>query len=324
MSIKSFIIAFLLFSISFVSFSQETIEETKEIADKLFEDEKYIEATPYYLRLLALEPRDHNFNYRYGACLLHNAGKTQDVFKYLNYAITNSNVEKEANYFLGKAYHYNYQFNDAIKYYQIYKTKAGSKPKSSFEVGRQIAMCQNGKKLITTITEMMVLDKKEIEKDKFFRIYDLNDIGGNLLVTAEFQTKLDQKKNHTPLIHFPENPNVIYYSSYGDNLANGKDIYVQRRLPTGGWGLPQVLKGGVNTKYDEDYPYMHPDGKYLYFSSKGHNSMGGYDVFRCMYDAETDMFGLAENMDFAVSSPKDDLFYVVDSLNANAFFLQLM
>ena len=320
MSIKSFIIAFLLFSISFVSFSQETIEETKEIADKLFEDEKYIEATPYYLRLLALEPRDHNFNYRYGACLLHNAGKTQDVFKYLNYAITNSNVEKEANYFLGKAYHYNYQFNDAIKYYQIYKTKAGSKPKSSFEVGRQIAMCQNGKKLITTITEMMVLDKKEIEKDKFFRIYDLNDIGGNLLVTAEFQTKLDQKKNHTPLIHFPENPNVIYYSSYGDNLANGKDIYVQRRLPTGGWGLPQVLKGGVNTKYDEDYPYMHPDGKYLYFSSKGHNSMGGYDVFRCMYDAETDMFGLAENMDFAVSSPKDDLFYVVDSLNANAFF----
>ena len=320
MNIKSIIITFLLFSISLVSFSQETIEETKEIADKLFEDEKYIEATPYYLRLLALEPRDHNFNYRYGACLLHNAGKTQDVFKYLNYAITNANVEKEANYFLGKAFHYNYQFNDAIKYYKIYQSKAGSKPKASFEVGRQIEMCQNGKKLITTITEMMVLDKKEIEKDKFFRIYDLNDIGGNLLVTAEFQTKLDQKKNHTPLIHFPENPNVIYYSSYGDNLANGKDIYVQRRLPTGGWGLPQVLKGGVNTKYDEDYPYMHPDGKYLYFSSKGHNSMGGYDVFRCMYDAETDMFGLAENMDFAVSSPKDDLFYVVDSLNANAFF----
>ena len=319
-NIKSIIVAILLLSFSNVSFSQETIEETKEIADKLFEDEKYIEATPYYIRLLALEPRDHNFNYRYGACLLYDAGKTQDVFKYLNYAVTNPNVEKEANYFLGRAFHLNYQFNDAVKYYKIYQTKAGAKPNPSFDVGRQIEMCQNGKKLITTITEMMVLDKKEIEEDKFFRIYDLNDIGGNLLVTAEFQTKLDQKKNHIPLIHFPENPNVIYYSSYGDNAANGKDIYVQRRLPTGGWGLPQVLKGGVNTKYDEDYPYMHPDGKYLYFSSKGHNSMGGYDVFRCMYDEETDMFGLAENMDFAVSSPNDDLFYVVDSLNANAFF----
>ena len=320
MKFKLILVVIFLFGFSYLSLSQESIEETQKIADELFEDEKYVEATPYYLRLLALEPRDHNFNYRYGACLLHNAGKTQDVFKYLNYAITNPNVNFEANYFLGKAFHLNYQFNDAIKYYKIYQTKAGAKPKPSFDVARQIQMCENGKKLITTITEMMVLDKKEIEKEKFFRIYDLNDIGGNLLVTAEFQTKLDEKKNHIPLIHFPENPNVIYYSSYGDNGVNGKDIYVQRRLPTGGWGLPQVLKGGVNTKYDEDYPYMHPDGKYLYFSSKGHNSMGGYDVFRCLYDKDTDMFGLAENMDFAVSSPNDDLFYVVDSLNANAFF----
>ena len=302
------------------SFSQESLEETKQIADKLFEDEKYVEATPYYLRLLAIQPRDHNFNYHYGACLLYNAGKSQDVFKYLNYAITNVNVEAEANYFLGRAFHLNYQFNDAIKYYKIYQLKIGDKAKASFDVKRQIEMCENGKKLITTITEMVVLDKKEIEKDKFFRIYDLSDIGGNLLVTAEFQTKIDEKKAHIPLIHFPANPTVIYYSSYGESGKTGKDIYVQRRLPTGGWGLPQELKGDVNTKFDEDYPYMHPDGQYLYFSSKGHNSMGGFDVFRCKYDPETDMFGTAENMDFAVSSPNDDLFYVVDSLNKNAYF----
>ncbi len=307
-------------SFGFISFGQENIEETKKIADDLFEEEKYIEATPYYLRLLAIQPRDHNFNYHYGACLLHNSGKSQDVFKYLNYAVTDPNVDAQANYFLGRAFHLNFQFNDAIKYYKIYQTKAADKAKPSFDVKRQIEMCENGKKLITTITEMIVLDKKEIEKDKFFRIYDLSDIGGNLLVTAEFQTKIDEKKAHVPLIHFPANPTVIYYSSYGENGKTGKDIYVQRRLPTGGWGLPQALKGDVNTNFDEDYPYMHPDGQYLYFSSKGHNSMGGFDVFRCKYDAETDMFGKAENMDFAVSSPNDDLFYVVDSLNKNAYF----
>jgi len=320
MKIKSILFVIICSVVSFFSYSQESIEETQKIANDLFEEEKYVEATSYYLRLLALQPRDHNYNYRYGACLLHNAGKAQDVFKYLNYAITSDAVDIEANYFLGKAYHFNYQFNDALKFYKIYQTKVGSKPKASFDVVRQIQMCENGKKLITTITEMLVLDKKEIEKEKFFRIYDLNDIGGNLLVTAEFQTRLDEKKKHIPLIHFPENPNVIYYSSYGESGENGRDIYVQRRLPTGGWGLPQILKGGVNTKFDEDYPYMHPDGKYLYFSSKGHNSMGGYDVFRCMYNKDTDMFGKAENMDFAVSSPNDDLFYVVDSMNTNAFF----
>ena len=216
----------LLFFVTFgfVTFGQENIEETKKIADDLFEEEKYIEATPYYLRLLAIQPRDHNFNYHYGACLLHNSGKTQDVFKYLNYAVTDPNVDAQANYFLGKAFHLNYQFNDAIKYYKIYQTKAADKAKPSFDVKRQIEMCENGKKLITTITEMIVLDKKEIEKDKFFRIYDLSDIGGNLLVTAEFQTKIDEKKAHVPLIHFPANPTVIYYSSYGENGKTGKDF----------------------------------------------------------------------------------------------------
>ena len=320
MSLKSlYILLLVVFSTTF-SFSQETIEEVKSAADKLFENEKYLEATPYYLRLLAIEPRNHNYNFRYGTCLLYNKSKGQDVFKYLNYAVTNEAVEVEAYYFLAKAFHLNYQFNDAIKYYTIYQTKAGENAKQALDVKRQIEMCENGKRLITTITEMVVIDKKEIEVEKFFRIYDLSNIGGNLLVTAEFQTKIDEKKAHIPLIHFPENPTVIYYSSYGDNGKTGKDIYVRRRLPTGGWGIPQAIQGGVNTKFDEDYPYMHPDGNYLYFSSKGHNSMGGFDVFRCKYDAETDVYGVAENIDYAVSSPDDDLFYVVDSLNKNAYF----
>ncbi len=320
MSIKSIFVVFILIFVSKFSYSQETMEEIKTAGEKLFEEEKYLEATPFYLRLLAVEPRNHNYNYRYGTCLLYNTSKGQDVFKYLNYAVTSDVVEVEAYFFLGKAYHLNYQFNDAIKYYKLYETKAGTNAKPNLEVRRQIEMCENGKRLITTITEMIVIEKKEIEMDKFFRIYDLSDIGGNLLVSAEFQTKIDKKKAHVPLIHFPQNPTVIYYSSYGETGSTGKDIYVRRRLPSGGWGIPQAVQGGVNTNFDDDYPYMHPDGNYLYFSSKGHNSMGGFDVYRCKYDAETDQFGLAENMDFAVSSPDDDLFYVVDSLNKNAYF----
>ncbi len=320
MSLRSIFIVFILIFISNVSYSQETMEEIRIAGEKLFEEEKYLEATPFYLRLIAVEPRNHNYNFRYGTCLLYNTNTGQDVFKYLNYAVTNEAVEVEAYFFLAKAFHLNYQFNDAIKYYKLYQTKAGTKAKANLDVNRQIEMCENGKRLITTITEMVVIEKKEIEMDKFFRIYDLSDIGGNLLVSAEFQTKIDKKKAHVPLIHFPQNPTVIYYSSYGEDGTTGKDIYVRRRLPSGGWGIPQAIQGGVNTNFDDDYPYMHPDGNYLYFSSKGHNSMGGFDVYRCKYDAETDQFGLAENMDFAVSSPDDDLFYVVDSLNKNAYF----
>jgi hypothetical protein len=297
----------------------QTEAEMKVQADKLFDNGQYLEATPLYLRLLSLQPRDANYNYRYGTCLLFNSNNKSDAIKYLGYSINEPTIAPEAFYFLGKAFHLNYQFNEAIKHYTTYNEKKAGATKK-FDADREIQMCMNGKRLMTTISDLIVVDKKEISTDKFFRIYDLNDIGGSMLVTQEFQTKIDKRNNHIPLIHFPQNPSVIYYSSYGESETNGKDIYVRRRLPDGGWGMPQALPGNVNTKFDEDFPYMHPDGNYLYFSSKGHNSMGGYDVFRSKYDPESNSFGPPENMDFAISSPDDDLFYIVDSLNKNAYF----
>lgn len=297
----------------------QTEAEMKVQADKLFDNGQYLEATPLYLRLLSLQPRDANYNYRYGTCLLYNSNNKSDAIKYLGYSINEPTIAPEAFYFLGKAFHLNYQFNEAIKHYTTYNDKKASATKK-FDADREIQMCMNGKRLMTTISDLIVVDKKEISTDKFFRIYELNDIGGSMLVTQEFQTKIDKRNNHVPLIHFPQNPSVIYYSSYGESEANGKDIYVRRRLPDGGWGMPQAIPGNVNTKFDEDFPYMHPDGNYLYFSSKGHNSMGGYDVFRSKYDPESNSFGPPENMDFAISSPDDDLFYIVDSLNKNAYF----
>ena len=297
----------------------QTEEEIKSQADKLFNTEQYVAATPLYLRLLSLQPRDHFYNFRYGTCLLFNSNNKQSAIKYLNYAVSEPTIPLEAYYFLGKAYHLDYQFNQAKKYYSIYIQK---RPKQSdmYAAERAIEMCKNGELLLTTVSDVIVLEKKEIANDKFFRVYDLQDIGGNIIVTSEFQTKIDKKNGHVPLIHFPKNPTVIYYSSYGENAENGKEIYLRRKTQDGSWGNPELVQGQVNTAYDEDFPYLHPDGEYLYFSSKGHNSMGGYDVFRSKYNAQTNSFGKPENLDFAVSSPDDDLFYVVDSLNQNAYF----
>jgi hypothetical protein len=300
-------------------YNAQTEAEMKVQADKLFDSEQYLEATPLYLRLLSLQPRDLNYNYKYGTCLLFNSNRKQEAIRYLNAAVNDPNVAAEAYYFLGKALHLNYQFNEAIKNYNFYLEKRTNE-NADLDAERAIEMCQNGKRLMTTLSDIVVLDKKEITTDKFFRVYELNDIGGNLLVTAEFQTKLDKKNSHIPLIHFPQNPSVIYYSSYGENIGTGKDIYIRRKLPDGTWSDAQKIPGNVNTNVDEDFPYMHPDGNYLYFSSKGHNSMGGYDVFRSKYNADNTTFGPPENMDFAISSPDDDLFYVVDSLNINAYF----
>jgi hypothetical protein len=312
-------ITLLLLCCSPFGYHAQSEQEMRKQAEQMFNSGKYVDATPLYTRLLALQPRDYGYNFRYGACLLFNSAKKQDALKYLNYAVQDPSTQPDIFYFIGRALHLNYQFNEAIDNYTAYR-KSGKNNVFLKETERFIEMCQNGKQLLSNITDIIVLDKKEIASDKFFRLYDLKDIGGNILVTLEFQTKLDKKNNHQPIIHFPNQPKAIFYASYGETGSSGKDIYVRIKQQDGTWGEPQVLKGGVNTAFDEDYPYMHPDGQSLYFASKGHNSMGGFDIFRSKYDEFKQEFGPAENMDFAVSSPDDDLFFVLDSLNRDAYF----
>jgi hypothetical protein len=313
------VFVFLFITVS--AYAQDSQEEMKDKANALFEKEQYVEATSLYLRILSLEPRSFELNYRYGACLLYNSNQKQDALKYLNYSITDADIDPRAYFFTGKALHLDYQFEEARKQYQVYLNKQSGKKDDRYDAERSIAMCINGKKLLTTFTDIIVAEKQEIDDARFFDIYsDSRTIGGVILVSDQFQSKLDKKMGHSPTVHYPTNAKTIYYSSYGEDLSTGKDIYVSRRLPNGKWGKSQLLPGGVNTNQDEDFPYMHPSGNFLYFSSTGHNSMGGYDVFMSRFDHNIGSFKTPENVDFAISSPDDDLFYVVDSLFQNAYF----
>jgi len=307
-----------------VSYQQQTyaqtLDEMRKQADAYFEKGQFVEATPLYSKILAQQPRDYDVNFRYGTCLLYNSHNKSDAIRYLSYAVKGTNIDKRAYFYLGRAYHLNYQFNEAIIQYEKFKQVASPQMQKDFNVDTQIQACKNGKKLLANITSMIVVQKTEIKKEDFYEIYNLNNIGGSIIVTSDFQTKLDKQKGHRPVIHFPANAQAIYYSSYGEDGSTGLDIYVKKRLPDGKYGQAQKVSGGVNTVLDEDYPYMHPDGTYLYFCSKGHNSMGGYDVFRSAYNPSTGTFGPAENLDFAISSPDDDIFFVVDSLDRTAYF----
>ncbi len=306
--------------VAFSSWAQSE-SEVRENADKLFENEAYVEATPLYLQLLNLYPTDPEINFKYGTCSLFNDDKQKkDAIKFLNVATKSPGIDPRAYYFKGKALHLNYQFDEARKFYQIYQDKRAARD-DRYDVDREIEMCRNGKKLMIKFTDIVVSEKTQIEDDKFFRLYkDMQSIGGDILVTERFQSKIDKKRGHIPIVHYPQGAKAVYYSSYGDNGKTGLDIYVRKRLPDNSWGEPYRLPGEINTEYDEDFPYLHPNGRYLYFSSKGHNSMGGFDVFMARLNPDNGQFQSIENVDFAISSPDDDLFYVVDAEYQNAYF----
>ncbi len=302
-----------------ITFGQNVEKEMKKSADKLFAEEQYVAATNTYLSLLSLYPSSSEYNYKYGACLLYNSAKKQTAIKFLATAISDPAVDPIAYYFLGKAFHLNYQFNSAITNYQLFLTKSSDEVRKK-EVRRQLEMCENGKNLLRQLSDLVVLEKIETDPQNFFRSYNLENIGGSIVVAADFQSKIDVKRKHFPLIYFPANSDTVYFSSYGEVDKGNKDIYFKTRTLEGTWSSAQTLKGMVNTYEDEDFPFLAADRNTLYFSSKGHNSMGGYDVFRSERVAGKHAFSTPINCDFAISTPDDDLFYITDSLGKHAFF----
>jgi hypothetical protein len=296
-------------------------EALKKEASKAFEDEDYGPALKYYLRLLSSNIKDPVYNYRYGVCLLQASPDKDEAIKYLEKASNDPSLDKEVFFYYGRALQLNYRFNDAINAYTKYKSQISESKAKKMQVDHFIETCKNGKSLLRKISDLQVIDKKNLEEKDFFRSYDLSDIGGRLLVKPDdFRTSYDKKKKENSIIFLSTDKNEIYFSSYGSNDENGKDIYVIKRLPNGEYGKPVSLGYPINTEYDEDYPFLHPNGKVLYFASKGHNSMGGFDIFKSERNDETGAWGKPVNLDFPINTPDDDILFVTDKDEKTAFF----
>jgi len=319
------LIFLMLFSSAFYAqggdgFSSE--EDLKKQANTYFEEDKLLEAKPLFAQLLSLYPQDPNYNYKYGACLLASSADKSEPLKYLQFAVSRRNsVDDLANYYLGKAHHLNYNFAKAVKAYSKYKRTASAENLKKYEVERQIEMCKNGNQLLSKLNDVQVLEKQEISEDNFFRIYELEGIDGRIIAKPQdFKSKYDNKIGEKSIIYLPSNANEVYYSSYGKKGDNGKDIYKSVKLNDGNWSEGVPLNGGVNTPYDEDYPFIHPDGRTLYFASKGHSSMGGFDLFKSTFDQQSGSWLAPENLDFAFSSADDDILFVTDKDQVLAYF----
>ncbi|MGB0882265.1 MAG: OmpA family protein [Vicingaceae bacterium] len=110
----------------------------------------------------------------------------------------------------------------------------------------------------------------------------------------------------------------LYFTSNKKGGYGGKDIYVSEKDEDGTWGIAQNLGPEVNTSQDEESPFIHPDGKTLFFSSKGHNTMGGYDIYKSIN--EDDVWSVATNMGYPLNTTNDDLHFVLSANGKNGYY----
>lgn len=127
-------------------------------------------------------------------------------------------------------------------------------------------------------------------------------------------------KFHEPSACYSFDGKTLYFVTNRPDVCLGDyDIFMSKwDEKEEDWGPPINLGPTINTRHAENGVFMHPDGKTLYFASKGHNTMGGYDLFKSVY--QNGKWSTPENLGFPVNSPDDDVFFVMNASGKRAYY----
>lgn len=109
----------------------------------------------------------------------------------------------------------------------------------------------------------------------------------------------------------------LYFASEKPGGLGGRDLYVSEKVD-GEWAPAKNLGPTINTQYNEDAPFIHPDGITLFFSSEGHKSIGGYDI---MYSIKQDNNWIEPlSMGIPLNTTEDDRYYVINAQGDKGYF----
>ena len=113
---------------------------------------------------------------------------------------------------------------------------------------------------------------------------------------------------------------ILFFTSDRPGGMGGLDIYMSQKNEKEEWSEPKNLGAPINSAFDEDAPYFHPDGKTLYYSSNGGNSIGGYDIFVTEFDSTSGSFLEPLNMGAPINTPDDEIYFVLSGDGLHGYY----
>ncbi len=402
-------IGMLCLLLPIVVWSQESpnLKKIEREADRLMREQAWHKALPLLLKLDSLDPTNETYNFKTGVCYYHTVDKELSL-KYFKIAEENSDPSEELDFYIGRAYHYNHRFDDAIVYYNKFKedlVELGNTDDPRFaQVEGFIKNCMIGKQLMRDSIDLEIKniggvinseypdyvpvipgdesfilftsrrpDNVNTEPDYDGQYYE--DIfyaeqkpdgtwtepenlgrevntwehdaciglsfdgtelliyksanGGDIYVShhnGDQWTKPEPLKGDVNTkgwessASFTDDGKHLYFSSDRPGGFGGSDIYVAERLPDGSWGNVTNLGPNVNTEFDEDAPHIHRDDKTLFFSSRGHESMGGFDIFSSIHDETNNTWSTAKNIGYPINTADEDIYFTLSGDGSKAYF----
>lgn len=400
-----------LLCLSIVPAYSQSTKELEEEANYYLVNKEYSKAYDLFDKLNAKNPKVLDYKFKLGYCCLFYPEKKARAIEIFEDIKRTEKKSTDVDYYLGKAYHVNYRFNDAIGYFESYINSLGGKVKQEDEAIYEDAVlsleyCKNGIVLIQKHVKADIINvgppinTEEMEyvpvitADESVLIYTYvgkNSLGGKISDDGDEEpyyhedvymsvrkpdsswsepagiVSINTKGNDAAIAISPDgqtlftfsstdadkgdiyhsklegsewskperlNSNIntqywegscslsadgryLYFASERPGGLGKRDIWVSEKI-NGDWGPPVNLGPKINTKYDEDAPFIHPDGITLFFSSKGHLSIGGYDI---MYSIKKDNEWIdPKSMGVPLNTTEDDRYYVINAKGDKGFF----
>ena len=203
-------------------------------------------------------------------------------------------------------------YNEDI--YIVYKDSSGwgkpinpGAPLNSIYNDASVAISPDGKKLL-------------IYKSGDDDIFECVQKGKKWSAPVSLGKNINSKYHESSASYSPDG-NTIYFVSDrpgGTGSERNRDIYLSKKNDKGEWGPAENLGTVINTPYDEESVFMHPNGKTIYFSSKGHKTMGGFDIFKSDY--ENGHWTEPVNLGYPVNTPDDDICFSITGNNARGYY----
>ena len=290
----------------------DLVAQTRRDGEFLFNEGRYQEAYDVYVKLMNRQPKDYLLKYLAGRCLFEMERYEESLL--LLEAAANKDIKK-ANVYLGEIYFSQYRFEESVEAYSTYIESLEPGQDSLLNIYQPKLIKSNlGASMIDRVEDIAVIDSVKVHKQHFLSAYRLpRDLGKLDLYYEVYGVPTEQ-------------PQGAYYTGRGDKMLFSNKVYgdqldlnVSYRL-VGGWSEATNLTSVLNTPEDENFPFELPDGVTLYFASKGHNSLGGYDIFLSRYNATINEYSEPVNIGMPFNSPANDYLYVFDEMTHIGWF----
>ncbi len=288
------------------------MSQVSEDAQKLFDAGKYSQAKQLLEKELEENPSNVSINYLLGRTALY-TGDIETAKQTLTLA-KNKRVN-DATLYLGRLYAMQYDFVNAEKEFKLYERAMRRNKEALAELEKEREYADLLQRLLSRTEDIQIIDSVVVSKNDFLSAYNLSANGGSLQWTHDFFN--EERNEESAVVFMNERKTKVYFSRPA--TEQGNTLYTMEKM-LDNFGGEKMLPSPINTRQDQAYPFIMSDGLTIYFSSKGHESIGGYDIFASRYNLYSNTYLTPNQMNMPFNSPFNDYMMVIDEQKGVGWF----